>query len=232
MRELFPDFWVPGNDVCGWMEKLPLVDGVPAYSYDQVVQATKACSGSLGLAVDVGAHVGLWTIRLAKAFKRVVAIEPIPSNFECLTKNVSKFDNVELLPIAVSNVDGTVGMRDCRGGRSIGWRVDFNDPDISVDCHRLDSICCISGRDEAHEIPRSSRPWETSEYSTVDLLKVDVDGHDYEALLGAERILRLNRPVVVIEEKSDPNEKCTKFLIGLGMRCIQSWKNDRLFVWK
>ena len=34
------------------------------------------------VALDIGAHVGIWTRRLAQNFKRVYAFEPVPKHIE------------------------------------------------------------------------------------------------------------------------------------------------------
>jgi len=43
------------------------------------------------VALDVGAHVGIWSTRLAQKFKRVIAFEPVPKHIECWKQNMSKF---------------------------------------------------------------------------------------------------------------------------------------------
>lgn len=211
MRELLPGFWVPDKDKTGWMLKHEIIDGIPSYSYIQIQASIEACGKRRGLAIDGGAHLGFWTCRLVRHFEKVIAIEPILSNFECLQKNLSGFRNAELVNIAIGNSDEPLGMKDCREGRSVGWRVDSDTPDIYVPCRKIDDL--FSG-DRA-----------------LDFLKLDLDGYDYEALLGAEKTILRDRPVVVIEEKLDPEKRCMHFLTEIGMLCIQSWKNDRLFVW-
>jgi FkbM family methyltransferase len=58
--------------------------------------------------IDVGAHVGTWTLNLAKHFKRVFAFEPDPRGWQTLKKNlaINGITNVEVIPKAVSNVNG------------------------------------------------------------------------------------------------------------------------------
>lgn len=58
--------------------------------------------------VDVGAHIGIHTIHLAKRAKLVIAIEPEPRNYMLLKKNLklNKLGNVLALPIALSDKNG------------------------------------------------------------------------------------------------------------------------------
>lgn len=58
--------------------------------------------------IDLGAHIGLYTLKIGKKCKKVIAIEPHPENFEILLKNIklNHFENVEAIKCCVSNKDG------------------------------------------------------------------------------------------------------------------------------
>lgn len=57
-----------------------------------------------GVFIDVGAHVGKYSIAFGKRLRRglVVAIEPMPSNIKALIENIklNKLDNVIVVPKA------------------------------------------------------------------------------------------------------------------------------------
>ena len=71
------------------------------------------------MALDVGAHVGIWSRRLAEKFKTVVAFEPVPKHIECWKKNMENFikensdwDNYTTLhSVALSHENGTARMK-------------------------------------------------------------------------------------------------------------------------
>jgi len=46
------------------------------------------------VAVDGGAHVGSWALKMAEVFDEVIAFEPAEDTFECLNENVWKSTNV------------------------------------------------------------------------------------------------------------------------------------------
>ena len=52
------------------------------------------------LAIDIGANVGFWTKDFCETFEKVIAFEPIPSNVECLKKNVPN-TNLEIKEYAL-----------------------------------------------------------------------------------------------------------------------------------
>lgn len=60
--------------------------------------------------LDFGAHVGYFSVLAAPLFKRVIAIEPHPKNFEALLVNTERFSNVTAINMAVYDHDGTVSM--------------------------------------------------------------------------------------------------------------------------
>jgi len=56
--------------------------------------------------VDVGANYGYYSMLLRGNFEKIYAFEPIPSIFKELESSLEKFDDVECVRKAVSNVDG------------------------------------------------------------------------------------------------------------------------------
>jgi FkbM family methyltransferase len=202
--------WMPNGDDAKWLIQTGQ-DGLPAYQYQQIEACIKACGKRLGTAIDGGAHVGLWAIHLLKAFKKVVGVEPIAANVECLERNASN-PKFTLVPMALTDYTGTIEMTS-RGPRSFQWNIaglaPATSPAIDVPCCTIDSMGL----------------------SDVDLIKLDVEGSEYEALRGAEHILQRDKPVVMIEEKLDPKKRATRYLEGLGMKRAGHWRYDHLFTW-
>jgi precorrin-6B methylase 2 len=102
------------NWVRGWVQ----VDGFKWYirgtdfnmRHEEWLRKEVDLSGDLF--VDVGAHVGTWTIRAAKGFRRVMAFEPDPKWYRMLRRNLeaNSFQNVETFNLAASSTSGN-GMR-------------------------------------------------------------------------------------------------------------------------
>ncbi len=139
-------------------------------------------------ALDVGGHIGYYTLLLAKCVGksgRVYAFEPLPGNFELLQKNIelNHLDQVEAARLAIFSYTGTLTMtvpegNSNSGGASVVHRVGSNQ--IQVETTTLDSFCT------AKEI----RP---------EFIKIDVEGAEYDVLKGAELIVRGCRPKLLIE---------------------------------
>ena len=91
------------------MIKKNIKKGGPAEYQEPVRQKSLQFVKDFGVAVDIGANVGLWSRDLAARFARVVAIEPVVEFQECLRRNVP-MENIEIWPIALGTEDTTIDM--------------------------------------------------------------------------------------------------------------------------
>lgn len=123
------------------------------------------------LFIDVGAHVGSYTVWAAELGARVIAVEPDPGAAAALRRNVeiNGFD-VEILEAAVSDRAGEAGFT--VGGGVLNHLVTEGDAGRVVRTLTLDAL--IGDR-------------------VVAGLKIDVEGAEGLALRGAERALRERR---------------------------------------
>ena len=134
---------------------------------------------------DCGAHVGVFTAKaLSLGAAKVVAIEPNPTNLECLRRNFPKeiaSGRVVLVPEAVWSSEGTVSL-------NMG----------SLTAH--DSLVRSFGGDTI-EIPSTTidRLIERLGLDKVDYIKMDIEGAEREALKGASETLRRHRPRLMLD---------------------------------
>lgn len=138
------------------------------------------------VACDVGAHVGTWSKPLAAKFARVVAFEPSQDTFESLAENMRVFgcSNVELHNVALGAEPGAVTMvLDARaatlqntGGRHVQEAVNGS---VSIPRITLDSL----------------------NLESCGFLKLDIEGSEPLALMGARKTLKRCRPIVLFENK-------------------------------
>jgi FkbM family methyltransferase len=157
-------------------------------------------------ALDIGAHVGMYARQMVKSFGLVYAFEPVPDNYECLNANV---DSPGFLPYMCAIGAGAASCRAMGGeGKSVGWQMV---PDATGDIivSTIDALVT----------------------DVVDFIKIDVEGMEYDVLLGAEKTILRDRPVILIEEKFDVKCRATHYLASLGLRPAWRKKNDILFIW-
>ena len=138
--------------------------------------------------VDVGAHIGYYTLLFAKCAGpsgRVVSFEPLPANFASLQKNVrlNRLQNVETFPEAVFShtkgiiihvPSGSANPGEASINSSAGAR------QLTVESTTLDFFCASS----------SFKP---------DFVKIDVEGAEYDVLIGGQEVIAQFRPKLLIE---------------------------------
>jgi FkbM family methyltransferase len=139
------------------------------------------CIGSLqpGMTfVDVGAHVGLYTLEAARKVGptgRVYSFEPDPGNFELLSKNVKEngYTNVTLVNKAVSDADGTLTL----------YRSNFNTGD-----HRTYFVAKARKGVEIGTVALDR--FFANLHAKVDVVKIDIEGAEEKALKGMHHVLQ------------------------------------------
>lgn len=143
------------------------------------------------LCVDVGAHLGYFTIlmaRLAGPSGRVVAFEAFPDTFRTLEENVAlnHLENVVLDPRAVSDSPGSISLVFERSQRysgtpsAVAYAVEGESATLDVPAISLDAYF--------RELP-----------GTPGLIKIDVEGAEFPVLRGAREVLIRARPVLLVE---------------------------------
>ncbi len=134
-------------------------------------------------AVDVGANIGVFSYFLARRCPRVVAYEPNPLVAERL--RLAAADNVEVVRRGLSDRSGratlSVPIIEGRQVHGLG-RVATNGDGrgamlFEVELGRLD--------DEP--------------LTDVGFIKIDVEGHEESVVRGGERLIRRDRPVILVE---------------------------------
>jgi len=163
--------------------------GVVYGSWEPEVSAIVKKSVQKGMtALDVGGHIGYYTLLLARLVGpdgRVFSFEPSPDNFEFLEKNVriNALAHVSLSRKALFSRAGTFTMTipdaaTNSGGASIVHAV--GSASIAIETMTLDSFCEGNAAQPA-------------------FVKMDVEGAEYDVLIGGEKTIRTNRPKMLIE---------------------------------
>lgn len=197
----------------GQIERGPLFEGRGTYQFPKVLRAIAATpSKRRRLAIDVGAHVGLWARVLASHFGRVIAFEPMSDIADCFDVNLAAATNVTLDRRALGDVAGM-------------GRIKAMQPDIA------------SGRIGAGGEMIRIVTLDEVDPQGVDLIKIDVEGYDLKVLLGGERVIRRDKPVVVIEQKGRSEafgarrREGSELLEQWGARVVDEISGDVVMAW-
>lgn len=168
------------------------------------------------VAVDIGAHVGLWSRDFTEKFKKVIAFEPVNEHRECYVKNVK--GDYRLYPFALGEGDGFVKMKTTAHSTG-GTHVDPSAPpsfegDGDVEMRTLDSF----------------------NFPKIDFMKLDCEAYEIYVLRGAKETLLRCKPVVCIEQKNqgyygNPRYAASDYLVSLGAKPVGRYKDDLVFAW-
>lgn len=155
-------------------------------------------SSNVGAVIDVGAHVGIFSLYASQRFKHsvIVAIEPNPKNYELLLRNlaINRLENVHPIRAAIMDNNGTAAFwtRDSSLGGSV-INTSKSAP-IVVPCYRLDTLL------------------KSLKIEDSLLVKLDVESAELTALGGAHEAL--NRCLALIMEVDRVNELPMKRMIS------------------
>lgn len=144
-------------------------------------QAGVDATAERSLVIDVGAHVGSFTVRYADVFDTVIAIEPI--NTEYLRENTQHLTNVIIEPVGVSNSRTTLYAHNPNPSNSGAWELHAQ-PQYQYDS------------------PVSTILLDDIELHSCDLIKIDCQGHELAIVQGATATIQLYSPTLQIEQPS------------------------------
>ena len=143
-------------------------------------------------AIDIGANIGNHSIFLSNYFKIVYAFEPHPLTYELLAinarthaykKNILTFnfglsDAVGEVPFFTNKFNfGSSKIEDSYGNKTSS---DF----IKIKVDRGDNIQSLNNE-------------------KISLIKIDIEGHELNALQGLEKLIKLNKPAILFEQGNE-----------------------------
>lgn len=125
------------------------------------------------IVIDIGAHIGAFSIECAIRGAKVLAFEPDPENFKILKKNieVNGFENIiSVYDLAVSNFTGTAELyKDSKNNGS----------------HSLIKGCIDNGISGSLKVETISLDDILLNYDSCKLIKLDCEGAEYGILQGS-----------------------------------------------
>jgi FkbM family methyltransferase len=154
-----------------------------------------------GLVIDCGAHIGFFSIKMAKKAKKVIAIEPFDVNVSFLTENI-RMNHIT----NISVIQKAVGSRKEKRKLFLGESYDspsfrpLSNSYVEVEVDTLDNIC------------------KSQDVQRIDILKVDVEGAELEVLRGAEESLKVTRNIAMELHYEGEGEEVKDYLEKRGFK--------------
>lgn len=167
------------------------------------------------LAVDIGAHAGIHTLYMEHDFLKVHSFEPVQENYMCLQYNIQYRardpERVYTHNCGLSDKSDTVRIKCMKSDNSGAWEIQADKED------KMSQNCLLMPMDIFNLRP--------------NLIKIDVQGHEYKALKGAERTLRDCRPTLIVEFWGEGDTTpIQQYLEELGYRLAQRINKDVIMV--
>ena len=208
--------------------KTRFVDGLATYQYAKL-EAALAHVTNRRLAIDIGGHVGLWSMWLVKEFDRVVAFEPVPEHADLFLLNVD-MTKCELRRMALGDHKDVVDMEIplettgnahvAIGKRHPGTRHVPN-PDAQRVVHGVEvkTLDSLAGLDD------------------VGFIKIDVEGFERPVVQGGKELICRAKPIIIVEQKKNESaygheeDAARKLLESWGMKPIKVMAGDWIMGW-
>ena len=139
-----------------------------------------------GLCVQAGGACGVWPAKLAEHFETVITLEPSRDNYECLVANTARCGNVIAINAALGSQPGRAALvlHDSEAGNA-GAIYTSSNPTGMVQILTIDMLVAAA---------------------VCDLVLLDVEGAELDALKGAAGAIAKGRPVIVAEQKDLPQK--------------------------
>lgn len=143
-------------------------------------------------ALDIGANIGNHSVFFSNFFKSVHSFEPNPITYDVLSIN-SKYTapkkNITPHNIGLSDRDTKlpfiINPNNIGGSKIISLETNSkNYEKINIKVKRADEIKNLLKEN-------------------ISLIKIDIEGHEINALKGAEEIIKLNKPVILFEQGAE-----------------------------
>jgi FkbM family methyltransferase len=161
---------------------------------------------------DIGAHLGYFTLLMATLSGReghVVSVEASPANAAAVRSSVR-----------LNGLDGRVRVVQAAAGASHGGRVVLmagprgGDMEFTTSPERAERARYRPRRGDAR-VPLASLDSLVGD-APLDVVKIDVEGAEGEVLRGARRVLREQRPAIVLEFHGAPGWLAVPELLDAG----------------
>ena len=136
-------------------------------------------------ALDIGANIGFYSLLLSRYVGpsgKVIAFEPEERNFSKLTKMTKKKKNIFIHRAACGATSGTLDL--------------FLSNDMNIDHQTYDS----GENRHVQAVPCVALDDELTDNQNIGFIKIDIQGYDYFAMLGLQRIVRRSNELTIIGE--------------------------------
>lgn len=143
--------------------------------------------------VDVGAHIGTFTIPASKKAKRVYAFEPVIETFQRLTDHILINDSTNIIPF-------NFALGDVQTSAELEYCPKFNTGNATLNITRgAFSIPDLGDEHAPPTYPILVKTLDSLDLPALDFVKCDTEGCELLVIKGGLETIKKFRPVMVME---------------------------------
>jgi len=175
----------PGDEITTQIQKHGEYDRNTLDSIRDILGALKP-----RLVLDIGANIGNHALVMAGHARQLIAFEPVPFVFSMLERNMAMnhLDNVRCVRAGLSNVAEK--------------RPIYVPKDGNLGAASLEAQMAEHETFEIETLVGDQFMKEHFSTDAVDFMKIDVEGHEAEALMGLRETIAASQPLVLMEYRS------------------------------
>ena len=155
-------------------------------------------------AIDIGSNNGVTTMVLARHFQKVEAFEPNPLLASRVAPGLPAHARLRQLALSDSTGEAELRIPVCSGVALAGW--------ASLDTPQVGDAALWQ------RVKVEKRTLDSFDFQEVDLIKIDVEGHEMAVLEGARNTIQRHRPWMIVEVWEPGRPAAQTYMAGLGYR--------------
>ena len=248
----YQGIWFPEKEIhfVEMVDKVPLVNGKGVYQYHKYRDCLKRFKQRRRV-IDIGAHIGFWSMHMRKDFQQVESFEPVPLHRYCFLANVFEEEpgahgtsfleaiihdeNCNLYPYALAEKEKTVSI--CTPNPEETGDTWVRDEGLDLDrVNKYKDWDSVTDENVAENVP--AYPLDSFNFENVDMIKIDCEGYEFFILQGAKETLLKWKPLVIVEQKPTlalkyhlEETQAVTYLKSLGAKFRRNMSNDFIMSW-
>lgn len=202
-----------------FMEKVIKEKGLYGEWEKESLKIWAALSPNANVILDIGANTGIFSMisQAGNPNAKIIAVEPVDINHEVLQKNITKNRfSIRAEKVAISDTEGTAKMFMLKD--RLNYMTSVNDDRYADAPHVKGNYPVVE-----IEVPIKPFSWLANKHrlDNIDLIKLDVEGHELTVLNGMLPWLQKYKPTILIEVIGDENAvELNKMFTSLGYSYI------------
>ena len=193
--------------------------------------------------LNVGSHIGSVSLPISLLINKVTSIEAYPETYKHLCKNIelNNISNIDTYNLALGNSNETIyfmGMDTICPIENIN-RVKNNTGGMHVFTENDIKNKIRSSMLSDKKIKNKMIKLDDLNIDNFDIMFVDIEGSEYNFLLGAQEIIKKNKPIIIIEiwnnnkrkleNMSTSQESIINYIKSLNYTLVKTYDDDFIF---